>query len=87
MSNEIRDSYNKIIITIVPSYTAHLFAAIDTCNDTNNNKLVIYFSIALYYRDTYIVYSTIALFSGQSEQKEKQFFHSGTWLLYTDTSY
>ena len=57
MCNEIEGSYDKIIITIVPSYTLLLLAlllVLHTCNNTNGNKLVIFSSIALYYGDTYI---------------------------------
>ena len=59
--NEIEGLYNKIIITIVPSYywKNHLFVAIGivTCALQYRRQqlnLVIFSSIALYYGDTYI---------------------------------
>ena len=74
MCNEIEGSYNKIIITIVPSCTGkkyHSFVVaigIVTCagsvegcqqlhglHNTDGNKLIILFGIALYYGDTYII--------------------------------
>ena len=60
--NEIRGSYDKIIITIVPSYTGKnitrlLPLALRTRNNTDGNKLVIFSGIAWYYGDTYIVIS------------------------------
>ena len=64
MCNEIEDSYDKIIITIVPSYTGKnttrllplaLLLMLRTHNNTDGNKLVIFSGIALYYGDTYII--------------------------------
>ena len=49
--NEIEGSYDKIIITIVPSYTGKnitrllpfaLLLVLRTCNNTDSNKLVIF---------------------------------------------
>ena len=60
--NEIKGSYDKIIITIVPSYTRknitrllplELFLLLRTCNNTDCNKLGIFSSIASYYGDNY----------------------------------
>ena len=56
MCIEIEGSYDKIIITIVPSYARkkyHSFVAIGvhTHNNTDSNKLMIFSSIALYYGD------------------------------------
>ena len=62
--NEIEGSYDKIIITIVPSYTGKnitcllplaLLLVLRTRNNTDGNKLVIFSSIASYYGDNYIV--------------------------------
>ena len=62
--NEIEGSYDKIIITIVPSYTGKnitrllplaLLLVLRTRNNTDGNKLVIFSGIALYYGDNYIV--------------------------------
>ena len=64
MCNEIKGSYDKIIITIVPSYTGKnitrllplaLLLVLCTRNNTDGNKLVIFSGIALYYGDTYIL--------------------------------
>ena len=64
MYNEIGGSYDKIIITIVPSYTGKNITrllplasllVLHTRNNTDGNKLVIFSSIALYYGDTYII--------------------------------
>ena len=61
--NEIEGSYDKIIITIVPSYTRKsiarllplaLLLVLRTCNNTDGNKLMIFSGIALYYDDTYM---------------------------------
>ena len=61
--NEIEGSYDKIIITIVPSYTGTnitsllplaLLLVLRTRNNTDGNKLVIFSGIALYYGDNYI---------------------------------
>ena len=61
--NEIEGSYDKIIITIAPSYTGKnitrllllaLLLMLHTCNNTHGNKLVIFSGIALYYGDNYI---------------------------------
>ena len=65
MCNEIEDSYDKIIITIVPSYTGknislvccrwHCYSYIlRTCNNTDSNKPMIFSGIASYYGDNYI---------------------------------
>ena len=62
--NEIEGSYDKIIITIVPSYTGKnithllplaLLLVLRTRNNTDGNKLVIFSGIALYYGDNYII--------------------------------
>ena len=62
--NEIEGSYDKIIITIVPSYTGKnithllplaLLLMLRTCNNTDGNKLAIFSGIALYYGDNYIL--------------------------------
>ena len=62
--NEIEGSYDKIIITIVPSYTGKnithllplaLLLMLRTHSNTDGNKLVIFSGIALYYGDTYIL--------------------------------
>ena len=64
--NEIEGSYDKIIITIVPSYTGEnitrllplaLLLVLRTRNNTDGNKLVIFSGIALYYGDNYIVFA------------------------------
>ena len=64
MCNEIEGSYDKIIITIVPSCTGKnitcllplaLLLVLRTRNSTDGNKLVIFAGKALYYGDTYIV--------------------------------
>ena len=61
MCNEIEGSYDKIIITIVPSYTGKnttgllplaLLFMLRTHN-TDHNKLMIFYGIALYYDDAY----------------------------------
>ena len=61
--NEIEGSYDKIIITIVPSYTGKnitrllplaLLLVLHTRNNTDGNKLVIFSGIASYYGDNYI---------------------------------
>ena len=68
MCNEIESSYDKIIITIVPSYTGKnithllplaLLLMLHTHNNTDGNKLVIFSGIALYYGDTYIYYGIL----------------------------
>ena len=62
--NEIESSYDKIIITIVPSYTRKnitrllplpLLLMLCTCNNTDGNKLVIFSGTALYYGDNYMI--------------------------------
>ena len=62
--NEIGGSYDKIIITIVPSYTGKnttrllplaLLLVLRTRNNTDGNKLVTFSGIALYYGDNYII--------------------------------
>ena len=74
MCNEIKGSYDKIITTIVPSYTRKnithllplaLLLMLHTRNNTDGYKLVIFSSIALYYGDTCIV-SPIVLFTSVS---------------------
>ena len=64
MCNEIEGSYDKIIITIVPSYTGKnitrllplvLLLVLRTRNNTDGNKLVIFSGIASYYGDNYII--------------------------------
>ena len=64
MGNEIGGSYDKII-TIVPSYTGEnitrllslaLVLVLRTCNNTDDNKLVIFSGIALHNCDIYIVH-------------------------------
>ena len=61
--NEIRSSDNKIIITIVPSYTERkitcllllaLLPMLHSHNNTDRNKLMMFFGITLYYGDTHI---------------------------------
>ena len=61
--NEMEGLYDKIIITIVPSYTGKnvtsllpfaLLLVLRTRNNTDGNKLVIFSGIALYYGDTYM---------------------------------
>ena len=51
--NEIKGSYDKIIITTVPSYTRllplALLLVLRTHNNTDGNKLVIFSSVRLYY--------------------------------------
>ena len=63
--NEIKGSYDKIITTIVSSYTGKnithllplaLLLVLYTRNNTDGNKVMIFSGIALYYGDTYIVY-------------------------------
>jgi len=67
MCNEIEGSYDKIIITIVPSYTGKniirlwplaLLLVLRTRNNTDGNKLVIFSGIAWYYCDNYIITQT-----------------------------
>ena len=62
--NEIEGLYDKIIITIVQSYTGKnimsllllaLLLMLHTRNNTDGNKVVIFSGIALYYGDTYII--------------------------------
>ena len=63
-------TYEKIIITIVPSYTGKkkstrllplaLLLVLHTHNNSDSNKLVIFSGIALYYGDTYILSITCA---------------------------
>ena len=63
MCNEIEGLYDKIIITIVSSYTGKnitrllplaLLVVLRTRNNTDGNKLRIFSSIALYYGDNNI---------------------------------
>ena len=82
MCNEIEGSYDKIIITIVPSYTGKnitrslplaLLLVLRTRNNTDGNKLVIFSGIASYYGDNYIilnklVYSTYLIIIKWSEK-------------------
>ena len=56
--NEIESSYDKIIITILPSYTGKnhslplaFLLVLSTRNNTDSNKLVIFFGIASYNGD------------------------------------
>ena len=74
MCNEIEGSYDKIIITIVPSYTRKnitrllplaLLLVLRTRNNTDGNKLVIFSGIASYYGDNYIVHFDTAKFHFQ----------------------
>ena len=67
--NEIEGSYDKIII-LVPNYTGKnitrllslaLLLVLCTHNNTDSNKLVIFSGIALYYGDTYILFSPCPL--------------------------
>ena len=62
--NEIEGLYDKIIITIVPSYTGKnitcllplaLLLVLHTCNNSDGNKLVIFSGIAWYYGGKYHV--------------------------------
>ena len=62
MCNEIEGSYDKIVITIVPSYTGKnitrllplaLLFVLRTHNNTDGNKFMIFFGIASYYGDNY----------------------------------
>ena len=64
MCNEIEGSYDKIIITIAPSYTGKnitrlsplaLLLVLRTRNNTDGNKLMLFSGIALYYSDNYII--------------------------------
>ena len=66
MCNEIKGSYDKSIITTVPSYTGKsitrllllaLLLVLRTRNNTDGNKLMIFSGIALYYVDNYIIYN------------------------------
>jgi len=66
--NEIEGSYDKIIITIAPSYTGKnitrllplaLLLVLRTRNNTDGNKLVIFSSIASYYGDNYIISASV----------------------------
>ena len=72
MCNEIEGSYDKIIITIVPSYTGknttRLLLMLCTRNNTDGNKLVIFSGIALYYGDTYILLEVVTSLRGSSTQ-------------------
>ena len=61
---EIEGSYDKIVITIVPSYTGKiitcllplaLLLVLRTRKNTDGNKLMIFSGIAWYYGDNYIV--------------------------------
>ena len=58
----VQGSHDKIIITIVPSYTGKnitrllplaLLLVLCTRNNTDRNKLVIFSGISLYYGETY----------------------------------
>ena len=66
MCNEIKGSYDKSIITTVPSYTGKsitrllllaLLLVLRTRNNTDGNKLMIFSGIASYYVDNYIIYN------------------------------
>ena len=66
MCNEIKGSYDKIIITIVLTYTGKnitrllplaLLLVLHTLNNTDGTKIVIFSAIALYYGDTCMVIS------------------------------
>ena len=52
--NEIEGLYHKIIITIVPSYTRKKYHSLVAVG-IDDNKLMIFSGIALYYGDTYIL--------------------------------
>ena len=63
-------SYDKIVITIVPSYAEKnitslfplaLLLVLHTRNNTDGNKLVIFSGIALYCGDTYIIYFLLCI--------------------------
>jgi len=65
---KIEGSYDKIMITIVPSYTRKtcllllaLLLMLHTRCNTDGNKLVIFSGIALYYGDNYILSPFIIL--------------------------
>ena len=62
--NEIEGSYDKIIITILQSYTGErttrllssvLLLVLRTHDNTDYNKLIIFYGIALYYGSTCII--------------------------------
>ena len=65
MCNKMKGFHNKIIITIVPSLPGNknvthllplaLLVMLCIHNNTDGNKLVIFYSIVLYYDDTCIV--------------------------------
>ena len=72
MCNEIEGSYDKIIITIAPSYTEKnitrllplaLLLVLHTHNNTDSNKLMTFSGIALYYGDNYIVILCVDYYS------------------------
>ena len=72
MCNEIEGSYDKINITIVPSYTRKsitrllllaLLLMLQTRNNTDGNKLVIFSGIASYYGDNYILFAELQGYS------------------------
>ena len=79
-SEHAMGSYDKIIITIVPSCTGEnitrllplaLLLVLHTRNNTDGNKLVIFSGIALYYGDNYILLYTkycYMLFSRKHQQ-------------------
>ena len=65
MCNKIKHWYDKIVITIVPSYTRRnitrllaleLLPVLRTHNNTEGNKLMIFSGIALYHGHTCMVY-------------------------------
>ena len=84
--HEIKGLYDKIIITIVQRYITRLLSlalllVLHTHNNTDNNKLVIFSSIALYYGDTYI------LLSHSNRVGFKQGYITYSWVLYCTLLY
>ena len=66
--NEIEGSYDKIIITVAPSYTRKnitrllplaLLLVLRTRNNTDGDKLVIFSGIGLYYGDNYTLFCSV----------------------------
>ena len=85
MCNEIEGSYDKIIITIAPSYTGEnitrllplaLLLVLHTRNNTDGNKVVIFSGIAWYYGDNYIVFKNEAVTLNQTYKQPAQVFHA-----------
>ena len=75
--NEIEGSYDKIIITIIPSYTGKIITrllplallfVLHIHNNTDSNKLVIFSGIALYYGNNYILSRTATCVHTQHTQ-------------------